>query len=243
MARNPNNLQDNDFKDPEDKIYIEDVPPFTFEDLDPNDMKSVRKYIARIEKVIRTSTEYRSLICFLKDSGEMNQDSFLYVSGDENQRVHIELHHEPVTLYDMVWAIYNRRLQNRESIHEDMVAKEVMYNHYKLHVGLIPLAKTVHELVHNGFLFIPCKYVLGNWKQFVEDYRDYMALDTLANIEEIEKRSENYDFDEETKVLLAKMTRVEVEQDGYQLNDQEKYNYIKEEVLDSLNDQQGNPYW
>lgn len=237
MARNPNNLKSPDNPDMENEIIIEEVPPFTFEDFDPNDMKSVRKFISRVEKVIRNSIEYRTFIRFLKDSGEMNQDSFLFISGDENNKVHIELHHEPITLYDMVWAVYNRRLQSRESIHEDMIAKEVMYNHYKLHVGLIPLAKTIHELVHTGFLFIPCTYVLGNWKQFVEDYKDYIPIDTLANIEEIEKRSENYDFDEETKILLSKMANVKVEEDGYKLNTAELFDLVKDGVLKDLKEQ------
>lgn len=116
---------------------------------------------------------------------------------------------------------------NGESLHEDMIAKEVMYQHYKLHVGLIPLTTTVHEMVHNQFLFIPTQAVMGAWDKFVEEYRQYMPIDTLSNLDSIIQHSENYDPEKEMAILNAGFVRINVEEDGYQATTEELFNYLK----------------
>ena len=81
-----------------------------------------------------------------------------------------------------------------ESLNVQMVAKEVMELHYKLIIGLIPLSETVHELVHNGFLFIPTTNVYGAYKDFVERYRVYMDPQLLKTLKEAEEASKAYNF-------------------------------------------------
>lgn len=238
MARNPDNLIEQNYVDPVTDIIVEDVPDFLFEDFDPNDSKQVVKYFYRIEKVVRNSFEYKQFIRFLKEYGDMNECSFMkYVTGAESYDIRIEIHHEPITLYDIVVAVYNRRAANGESIHEDMVAKEVMYNHYRLYCGLIPLSETVHELVHNQFLFIPSFAVFGAWEKFVEEYKDYIPADVLANLEAIQYRSKNYDFDQEAQVLKAGFVNISVGDDSYNESLEDLYQYLKN-VLDDLKNKQ-----
>ena len=172
MARNPDNLIEQNYVDTVKDIVIEDVPDFLFEDFDPNDSKQVVKYFYRIEKVVRNSFEYKQFIRFLKEYGDMNECSFMkYVTGAESYDIRIEIHHEPITLYDIVVAVYNRRAANGESIHEDMVAKEVMYNHYRLYCGLIPLSETVHEMYHqNEDMVFPAQMCFGYWVELIQKY-------------------------------------------------------------------------
>ena len=238
MARNPDNLIEQNYVDTVKDIVIEDVPDFLFEDFDPNDSKQVVKYFYRIEKVVRNSFEYKQFIRFLKEYGDMNECSFMkYVTGAESYDIRIEIHHEPITLYDIVVAVYNRRAANGESIHEDMVAKEVMYNHYRLYCGLIPLSETVHELVHNQFLFIPSFAVFGAWEKFVKEYKDYIPADVLANLEAIQYRSKNYDFDKEAQVLKAGFVNISVGDESYNESLEDLYQYLKN-VLDDLKNKQ-----
>lgn len=60
-------------------------------------------------------------------------------------------------------AVYNKRAAAKENISVDAVSKEVMYQHYMLRLGIIPLSETVYELVHNSFIFITTKAVFGKY--------------------------------------------------------------------------------
>ena len=83
----------------------------------------------------------------------MNKCSFYEnVSNIDSNDIKIEIHHEPISLYDICIIVYNKRNFFHENLSE--LLKEVMLLHYKLLIGLIPLAETVHELVHNKYLFI-----------------------------------------------------------------------------------------
>lgn len=165
------------------------IPEFDFITWDLEDDKEFKKYISTIEKEIRGSYEYRSMIKYLKDNMGMNEDSFIKVSGKDNYNIKIEIHHYPFSLYDIVLIVYRKRCDMHESLELQMVAKEVMMLHYKLLVGLIPLSTTVHELVHAGKIFIPVQNVLGRYQIFVDYYKPYIDEDQLDALNRIEKYS------------------------------------------------------
>lgn len=240
MARDPRNIIEGDYSRKIDSINITDIPNFTMEDFDPNDGKAVAKFIFRVERVCRTSYEYKAFIGFLRDYANMNECSFLkYASNRDYREIRIEIHHEPITLFDIVSTVFNKRLAKGESIHEDMVAKEVMYNHYKLHVGLIPLSETIHEMVHNQFLFIPTFAVFGHWDKFVDEYKDYIPIDTLSAIESIKERSANYDFKKETEILTPGFVHINVDDPDYNADTADLYKYMKN-VLNDLQNKKPN---
>ena len=136
-------------------IIVDNVPEFDYQIWDLDSEKDFRKYLFAIEKEVRQSIEYKELIQYIKDNYDMNRCSFIKVSGTDEVDVHIEVHHYPYTLFDIVNIVYRKRVFYQESLEVQLVAKEVTMLHYKLLVGLIPLSKTVHELVHDGKLFIP----------------------------------------------------------------------------------------
>jgi hypothetical protein len=88
-----------------------------------------------------------------------------------------------------------------ESIEENDIAQEVMWNHYRMVVGLIPLSETVHELVHNGFLFIPTTSPFGYYRKFYLDYEPYIDPELKRILAANEAASAKYEFAKETKVL------------------------------------------
>lgn len=234
MARNANYIVEGNYDKPVTEINIKEVPDFNISDFDFEDEKALYKYIRRVETVCRQSFEYKQFIYFLKNYGNMNKCSFMkFLDTQDIPKLRIEIHHEPITLFDIALTIFRKRQINGESLHEDMIAKEVMYQHYKLHVGLIPLTTTVHEMVHNQFLFIPTQAVMGAWDKFVEEYRQYMPIDTLSNLDSIIQHSENYDPEKEMAILNAGFVRINVEDDGYQASTEELFNYLKS-VYDDL---------
>ena len=62
--------------------------------------------------------------------------------------------------------------------------------HYKHHVGLVPLSKTNHELVHDGKLFISENQIFGNYKQFVNNYDIAISTELRTKIKDLKEYTE-----------------------------------------------------
>jgi len=168
---------------------IESLDRFDGDQYDIYDQKDYARMLKDIETVCRTSFEYRQLIAYLRNTEGMNTCSFLgNVTNVDNTKVKIEIHHSPFTLFSIVEAVTKKRLHNNESVDIFDISKEVMLLHYMGYVGLIPLSATVHEMVHNGYIFIPLNLPRGNWEKFVELYYDYISpadLDALDSAREM----------------------------------------------------------
>lgn len=232
--RNPENINRLDITDTKtDTIKLSSIPEFEIEDWDLSDPKQFKKYINTIERIVRGSFEYRQFVGFLRDYVGMNKCSiYERVTNQDSFKVKIHIHHEPITLYDIVIAVYNRRAANREPLSEDMVAKEVMYQHYMLRVGLIPLSETVHELVHNQFIFIPTTAVFGKYWELVDIYHDYMEPETLDTLKKIEEISTNFNMDENKKVLETHMIHLDTSE-SYD-TDLDKVKQVLESRIDEI---------
>lgn len=190
-------------EDAPDIIKIDDLPAYNLYDYDLNDEKSFKKYIENVEKAVRGSYEYKSMIRYLREYLDMNKCSFyLNVNNIDSTKIKIEVHHDPIDLRTICTVVYKKRCAFNESLEEEMVAKEVMFLHYQLSVGLIPLAETVHELVHNQYIFIPTTAVYGNYKDFVERYKPWFAPEDLDMLERIENIS--IDYEDNYKTILSK---------------------------------------
>ena len=212
--RNPDNLaQCDDISNHLDEVFkISDVPAFDIEDYDMSNPKEFRRFTDNIERIIRTSLEYRQYVKFLRENMNMNQCSFFeHVSNAESFKIKIHLHHEPITLFDVVMAVYNKKCANREYISENMIAKEAMYQHYMLRIGIIPLSETAHELVHNQYLFVPSTAVMGKYWDFIDIYHDYIDPEVLDKLKKIEEATKTYNFDDAKKILGLHLIHIDTE--------------------------------
>ena len=197
------------------------IPEFDLLTYDLEDEKEFKKYLKDIEKEIRGSFEYKHMIDYLRNYMGMNQCSFIQVSNKDNYNVKIEIHHYPFTLYDLVEIVYKKRAANYESLDVQMVAKEVTMLHYKLLVGLIPLSVTVHQLVHEGKLFIPVQNVLGRYRLFVDMYKNYCEPEQLETLDRIEKYSyeQTSDLLNSQDILAMNYIDMNIQDKKYQLPD------------------------
>lgn len=140
--------------------------------------KDKTKFIKTVERVVRGSQEYKDYIKFLKDEIDMTKCTFFSnVSNKDGKKISLEIHHEPFTLYDITTIIIDKHMSEGKTLNYINVAEEVMKVHYQDKVGLLPLSATVHELVHDGKLFIPLQSVYGNFISFLEDYDAYISQD------------------------------------------------------------------
>lgn len=185
-----------------DIIILNHIPEYDIQDYDIYDEKSFKKYVEDIKRVVRSSIEYRRFVNYLRENMSMDRCAFLQnVSNNDTFKIRIELHHSPFTLHDIVLTIFNKRLFYGESLEVEMVAKEVMYIHYYLLVGIIPLAETVHELVHEQYLFIPLDKVMGNYEEFITAYGEWIPEEVMDKIKAMKQRTLTYDAKYEMSIL------------------------------------------
>ena len=178
------------------------------------------KFITTIEKLCRSSMEYKQLIEFLKVNMNMNFCSFFHNvnrNGNGFSKIRIEIHHEPFTLYDIVAIVLNERLMNEKFISMFDIADEVMEMHYKGYVGLLPLSETVHELVHSGKIFIPLQFIDEGFNQFYLKYKKVIDnMDGLTDLLQAKIRlSKDYAENPEEFISILRKKYIYVINEGY----------------------------
>ncbi len=182
-----------------------DIPVMDIEDYDLFDDKEREKYINDLERHVRSSYEYRNMVQYLREYMNMNSCAFIpNVTNEVNRKIKIELHHSPFTLRDICVTILNKRMKNNEMLTIESVAYEVMFVHYSLMVGLIPLSETVHQLVHSQYIFIPTDKVYGYYKNFVKTYNDYIDPELLDKLDELERLTIAGTYNDSYKEVLEK---------------------------------------
>lgn len=160
---------------------------------DFSDEKTKVAFITYIEKIVRTSYEYKTLIKMLKEDLDMNSCTYFH-NIEESMKIGIEIHHSPFTLFDICLILLNKFIEEGEPIDPFTLAEAVLYEHYAGRVGLVPLCKTVHELVHVGQIFIPIEYVFGdvgsfyiqNW-MYMTDLQKESLLKTISVSQELQE--------------------------------------------------------
>lgn len=157
---------------------------FYFQDF--YDESAVKKFAKNVERLIRTSREYNTYIELLRTNcNVLNHDNILHniTTGD----VDLEFHHYPFTLFDIVMIVMNKHVIDGVKFTSFSIAKEIMELHYKHIIGLVPLTKTMHELAHDGKLFLGSNQVFGNYNEFIKLYQSGITPDQLAQIANIEE--------------------------------------------------------
>ena len=166
--------------------------------------KNELEVVQKIEKLIRSSFEYRQYVSICKTEFDLTRCKFIPDADLVDGNISLELHHYPFTLFDLTQAALRYEYGEldeslgvyKEDINIFRIAEHVMKLHYQGVVGLIPLSLTAHELAHNGDIFIPLTedYVFGSWKELYENQAEYeMELDDIVsrNIETAMKMTQD----------------------------------------------------
>lgn len=151
--------------------------------------KSVKQFIKNVEKLVRTSKEYKMYIELLRTNiFALNHDSIM--TNITTADVDLEFHHNPFTLYDIIEVLMLYHIANSEKFTSFSLAKEVMTLHYEHKIGLTPLTKTTHELAHSGNLFISAKQIFGNYRAFMDEYKEGLPAELIQKVAAMEKMTE-----------------------------------------------------
>lgn len=177
------------------------------------------KFIKSIEKLVRSSIEYRDYISMTKDTLDMNRCA-LYKNLDRSiLPISIEIHHSPFTLFEITAVASNAYFNHYGYYNPRAIANAVLKLHYKGYVGLIPLSKTVHKLVHRGDIFLPVNVPFGDWELFEHLYQKYFTDDQRASIsykKKLSYRIETGDIPWSCPVLDEQLTFLDLK--GVDLN-------------------------
>lgn len=138
------------------------------------------KVISFLERQIRSSYEYKSYIAYLKSELDLTKCALLPNIDIKETAVSLEFHHFPLTLYDITESVARKMFNDcgDEPISMFDIEEQVMLEHYKNHVGLVPLTKTLHEMAHSRSITIPIDKVNGNYKEFINEYGLYIPAET-----------------------------------------------------------------
>lgn len=141
-------------------------------------------FIKQVEAIIRKSKEYRDYIKFLKDHLNWNKCAILQnICKGNGKKYTIEIHHEPFNLYDYVDTELNKMDLDGEYFNPYVIAERVMKFHYDGEVGLIPLAKTQHELVGSGKIFIPLQFIYHDYAKYFVDNESFISDNVKEKID------------------------------------------------------------
>ena len=158
--------------------------------IDIYDDKAVKKFIKSVEKMVRQSREYKTYIELLRTNNmSLNHDSIM--GNITTADVDLEFHHYPFSLYDIVYIVVLNSVVNNKKFTTFSIAKEVMENHYKHLIGLVPMTKTTHELAHSGSLFLRSDQVFGRYNEFMNIYKNGLTRDLIDKVTTMEKMTED----------------------------------------------------
>lgn len=132
--------------------------------------RGLNAFIKNIEKAVRTCHEYSRYRTYLFENFDMEKCSILReLSEEEIKYAELELHHYPLTLYDIVEIFVNKAMQDNTRLTTMSIANTVVAMHWRGVIGLVPLLKTFHEAVHANQLQIDPRWVYGDWVQFLRE--------------------------------------------------------------------------
>lgn len=153
------------------------------------DESDKKRFIKNVERIIRSTIEYTSLIQYIRENLELNYCSILNTLDTKD--VSIELHHTPFTLYELVEIVINKYESQNYMFNSLLIATEILDLHYNNLIGLTPLSKSIHQLVHSKQIIIHKDQVIGRIHLFYDKYKEYMSDDHINKYTEFIEYSKN----------------------------------------------------
>ena len=125
-----------------------------------DDDKQKNFFIKKCVQIVRQTPEYREWVAYVKDMLGYNT---CLITGEKALEVSVEIHHHPLTLFDVVSVVLDTYLAAKSKFTSMNIINDVLTLHYNDKIGFIPLCTTWHEKYHNGYAVIPPKFIHGEW--------------------------------------------------------------------------------
>ena len=184
------NTVDNQVSESKMEVMIPYKDPSIYEKAFEND-KAYASFIKKLESYIRSSTEMRGYMSFLKT--DMGMDHCFFLQGVNKDEAKIELHHYPLTLFDITNIVIQKYYRTNQKFSSMQIANEIVQLHYEGLIGLVPVSETIHELAHAGEIFIPLQWIHGDITEFIKRYNMGMTSDHMKMLDNLLSMSKNAD--------------------------------------------------
>jgi len=157
--------------------------------------RELEKFIKEVEREIRKSDEYKNYIGLLNGMGITK--CAVLGNVEKGDKVEVEFHHYPFTLYDITYLCISKHILKEDNFTTFDIIDEVIADHYNNIVCLVPLCTTVHQLVHDGIIFVNLKATFGYLDKFLEKYEEVMDDNMIAKYNKIvEYSNKNIQYSE-----------------------------------------------
>jgi len=135
---------------------------------DFDDEKEYVRFVKVVERLVRSSPEYRDFITFTRET--LHADVCSFTGEREDETGDVELHHYPLNLFDIVKAVIDEYIYDDKSFTSFEIAETVIQLHFQLKIGIVPLIGTLHKKYHKGNLQIPIEFAIGDYEWIKENY-------------------------------------------------------------------------
>ena len=105
------------------------------------------------------------------------------ITHESISQVSIDVHHHVPSLYTLVSALINKKMDDNEDFCTFDIAQEAIELHFKNKIGYVTLIKSIHEKFHNGYLTIPISFVKGDFQYFLDSYSRYLDEPDIDKIQ------------------------------------------------------------
>ena len=135
-----------------------------------------KRFLKNCEKTIRGCLEYKSWRNYITDVLGVNT---CMVTDEKIDEVSIEVHHHIPSLFVLVKALVNRKIEREEEFSTFDIALESIELHFANKIGYLTLLRSMHEKLHNGYLSVPISKVKGDYQYFIREFSKYLDDDDL----------------------------------------------------------------
>jgi hypothetical protein len=137
------------------------------------------KFAKNCEKLIRVSLEYKDWRGYILDVLQVNT---CMITKERMDEVSVEVHHHVPSLFTIMKALVNRKLELEEAFSTFDICQEAIKLHFDNKVGYLVLISSMHEKIHNGFLNVPARLIRGDFNFFIATFAKYLDDNELEVI-------------------------------------------------------------
>jgi hypothetical protein len=196
---NASSFKSKNFESVTETIDVESLERVHYNpNIDPEDTKEFPKVIKTIKTMCRMVFEYKHMMQFLKEHKGFYQTAVKRgIVRTPDKKFSVEVHHAPFVMEDIVVTVIIKRMANGESMQYLDIVNEILELHYRGLVGLVPLDKTTHALIHSENapeVFYPLQFIdFGDYHQFYKEYKKYIPDNVKAAYSYLQDLSMNYE--------------------------------------------------
>lgn len=137
-------------------------------------------FIQDIEKIIRTSREYRAFIYMTKKKHDQAKDVFTGYDSYEYDLT-LEIHHV-IFLRDIVYVTGSKmidELKEGECYSTFQIADQVIRDHFEGIIPIVPMLKSFHEMYHERLIEFTKKDIYGDYQKWLDKYEKYITEEKM----------------------------------------------------------------